>query len=132
MILPSASLDPPQRGHLVAWALQTLLATIFFAAGIGTLAEIPAAADSVDQVGLGSWFRLFVGVVEIVGAAAISLPDVAVLGALWLAVAMGFAVLTHLFILEDSPVRAIVLLLASVLVAVLRRDQLPWLRARLL
>lgn len=66
----------------MAWALAALLATICFATGIGTFAEIPAAADSVDQVGLGSRFRLFVGVVEIIGAAVISLPDVAVLGAL--------------------------------------------------
>ena len=132
MTVPSASRDQSQGRHLVAWVLQAMLATVFFAMGIGTLAEIPAAADSVDQVGLGDCFRLLVGIVEIIGAAVISLPDVAVLGAVWLATAMGFAVLTHLYILEDSPVRAAVLLLASVLVTVLRRDQFSWLRSRFL
>ena len=112
--------------------LQAALATIFFATGIGTIAEIPAAADSVDQVGLGGGFRLVVGVIEVIGAALISLPKVAVLGALWRAIAMGFAVLTHLYVLEDSPVRAVLLLVASVFVALLRREQLSWLRARLL
>jgi len=116
----------------VAWILQALLASIFFAIAIGTLAQIPAAADSVDQVGLGDCFRLLVGSVEVIGAAVISLPDVAVLGAVWLAITMGLAVLMHLYILQDSPAGAAVLLLASGLVAILRRDQLPRLRTRLL
>lgn len=129
---PSASQRTPYARTLVAWVLQGMLATVFFATGIGTLAEIPAAVDSVDQVGLGDCFRVLVGAVEIIGAAAIALPDVAVLGALWLTIAMGFAVLTHLYILEDSPTRSIVLLVASAFVAILRRDQLHWLRERLL
>ena len=132
MPFPTMFRGERQRWHLVASVLLAALATIFFATGIGTIEEIPAAADSVDQVGLGDCFRLLVGVIEVIGAALISLPNVAVLGALWLASAMGFAVLTHLYVLEDSPVRAVLLLVASVFVALLRREQLSWLRARLL
>lgn len=132
MPFPTAFKGEWHGWHLVASVLQASLAAIFFATGIGTIAEIPAAADSVDQVGLGGGFRLLVGAVEVVGAALISLPNVAVLGALWLAIAMGFAVLTHVYVLEDSPVRAVLLLIASLLVALLRREQLSWLRARLL
>ncbi len=131
-MLRDANRDPSKQRRLAAWALQALLAAVFFATGAGTLAELPAVADSVDQVGLGSCFRVMVGVVEIVGAAAISLPDVAVLGALWLVIGMSFAVLTHVYVLQDSPLRAVVLLLACALVAVLRREQLAVLRARLL
>ena len=80
MPFPTAFRGEPQSRSLVAWVLQASLATIFFATGIGTIAEIPAAADSVDQVGLGDYFRLLVGVVEVIGAAIILLPNVAVLG----------------------------------------------------
>lgn len=45
---------------------------------------------------------------------------------------MGFAVRTRLYILEDNPVRATELLLASVFVAVRWRDQLRSLRTGLL
>lgn len=114
--------EPP---HLGAWALQITLAGIFVVLGAATLAQVPAVVDSIDQIGLGRAFRVSVGVVELVGAAAIAMPDIAVLGALWLAAAMAFAVLIHRYILQDDPTRSVVLMLLCALVAVLRGDQVP-------
>jgi len=65
--------------------------------------------DLFAQIGLGQWFRVVTGVVEIAGAVALLIPGLASLGALWLGGTMIGAVATHVFVLHTSPVPAIVL-----------------------
>jgi len=77
-----------------------------------------------NQVGLGQWFRVVTGVVEVVGAVALLFPGLASLGALWLGGTMVAAVATHVFVLHTSPVPAIVLGVLNALVVYLRRDEL--------
>ena len=80
------------------------------------------AVDDFATIGLGQWFRVVTGVVEIAGAVALLVPGLASLGALWLGGTMVGAVATHLFVLHTSPVPAIVLGVLNALVVYLRRD----------
>ena len=115
--------DRPTR-RIGAWALQSILAAAFLAAGSAKLAGVPFMVELFDQIGLGQWFRIVTGAVEVAGAVALVVPDLAAIGALWLGFTMVCAVATHVFILQTSPVPAIVLGLLNALVVYLRRDEL--------
>jgi putative oxidoreductase len=115
--------DRPTR-RIGAWTLQIILAAAFLAAGSAKLAAVPFMVELFDQIGLGQWFRIVTGAVEVVGAVALVVPGLASIGALWLGVTMVGAVATHVFILHTGPVPAIVLGLLNALVVYLRRDEL--------
>jgi putative oxidoreductase len=113
----------PSR-RIGAWALQGLVAAAFLAAGSAKLAGIPFMVDLFQQIGLGQWFRVVTGAVEVTGAVALLIPGLASVGALWLGGTMVGAVATHLFVLHTSPVPAIVLGLLNAAILYLRRDEL--------
>jgi putative oxidoreductase len=116
---------PPSRSRVVAaWIIQGLLAAAFLAAGGAKLAGVPMMVQIFDQIGMGQWFRIVTGLVEVIGAVALVVPGFAALGAAWLGATMFVAVLTHLFVLHSSALPAIILLALNVLVVWLRRDQL--------
>jgi putative oxidoreductase len=106
-----------------AWTLQGIIAAAFLAAGAAKLAGVPFMVDLFEQIGLGQWFRVVTGVVEIAGAVALLIPGLASIGALWLGGTMVGAVITHVFVLHTSPVPAIVLGVLNALVVYLRRDE---------
>ena len=112
----------PRR--LGAWALQALVAAAFFASGATKLAGVPMMIQLFDQIGVGQWFRIVTGVVEIVGAFALVYPGMAAIGGLWLGFTMVCAVATHVLVLHTSPAAAAVLLALDALIVYLRRDQL--------
>jgi len=112
----------PRR--LGAWALQVVVAAAFFAAGAAKLAGVPFMNQIFDQIGVGQWFRIVTGVVEIVGAFALVYPGMAAIGGLWLGFTMVCAVATHVFVLHSSPAPAAVLLALNALIVYLRRDEL--------
>ena len=116
------SIRPTRR--IGAWTVQGILAAAFLAAGYAKLDGVPFMVDLFAQIGLGQWFRVVTGVVEVVGAVALLVPSLASVGALWLGATMIGAVITHLFVLHTSPVAAIVLGLLNALVVYLRRTEL--------
>ena len=105
-----------------AW--QGVIAAAFLAAGSAKLAGVPFMVDLFAQIGLGQWFRIVTGEVEVTGAVALLIPGLASVGALWLGGTMVGAVTTHLFVLHTSPAPAIVLGLLNAAVVYLRRDEL--------
>ena len=119
-----------QRNAIGAWVLQGLLAVAFLAAGGAKLAGVPMMVQIFDQIGMGQWFRIVTGLVEVAGAVALLVPGFAALAGAWLGATMFFAVLTHLFILHSSAMPAVILLALNVLVIWLRRDQLAWVTQR--
>ena len=123
MSTTSIQLERPHR-RIGAWTAQIILAAAFAAAGSAKLAGVPFMVELFDQIGIGQWFRLVTGVVEITGAIALVFPGLASIGAVWLGTTMVFAVATHLLVLHTSPVPAIVLGLLNALVVYLRRDEL--------
>ena len=116
------SVRPTRR--IGAWALQGIIAAAFLAAGAAKLAGVPFMVDLFAQIGLGQWFRVVTGAVEIAGAVALLIPGLASIGGLWLGGTMVFGVLTHLFVLHTSPVPAIVLGLLNAVIVYLRRAEL--------
>ena len=116
------SVRPTRR--IGAWTLQGILAAAFLAAGAAKLAGVPYMVELFEQIGLGQWFRVATGVVEVTGVVALVLPGLASIGALWLGATMVGAVTTHLFVLHTSPVPAIVLGVLNALAVYLRRDEL--------
>jgi putative oxidoreductase len=127
----SLAIQAPSRGRVVgAFILQGLLAAAFLAAGGAKLAGVPMMVQIFAQIGMGQWFRIVTGLVEVAGAVALLVPGFAALGAAWLGATMYFAVLTHLFVLHTSVTPAVILLALNVLVVWLRRDQLAWVTQR--
>ena len=116
------SVRPTRR--IGAWTVQGILAAAFLAAGYAKLSGVPFMVELFDQIGVGQWFRVVTGLVEVTGAVALLVPGLASVGAAWLGSTMVFAVATHLFILHTSPVAAIVLGLLNALIVYLRRDEL--------
>jgi putative oxidoreductase len=123
MSTTSIQLSRPSR-RIGAWTLQGILAAAFLAAGSAKLAGVPYMVDLFEQIGLGQWFRLATGLVEVTGAVALVFPGLASLGGLWLGFTMVCAVATHVFVLHTSPAPAIVLGFLNALVVYLRRDEL--------
>src|ERR1700690_2733556 len=123
MSAASIQLVRPSR-RIGAWTLQGVIAAAFFAAGFAKLAGVPFMVDIFAQIGLGQWFRVVTGVVEVTGAVALLVPGLASIGALWLGGTMVGAGATHLFGLHTSPAAAIVLGLLNTAIIYLRRDEL--------
>ena len=123
MSTTSIQLSRPSR-RIGAWTLQGILAAAFLAAGAAKLAGVPYMVELFGQIGLGQWFRVVTGVVEVTGAVALLVPGLASVGALWLGATMVGAVTTHVFVLHTRPVPAIVLVVLNAVVADLRRDEL--------
>ncbi|MCK4141950.1 DoxX family membrane protein [Ralstonia pseudosolanacearum] len=113
---------PTKTIKIVSWGLRILAAAAFLAAGGAKLAGVPMMVAIFDHIGIGQWFRVVTGLVEVAGAIALLVPATVGFGGLLLAVTMVFAVLTHLFVIGGSPVPAVVLLAITATVAWLHRN----------
>ena len=105
--------------------LRIPLTLVFVAAGGAKLAGVDMMVETFEAIGFGQGFRYVTGLIEIVGAALLWLPNRQVLGAAVLGGTMVGAVLTHWFILGPSAVPAIVLGLVCAAVLYLNRAQIP-------
>jgi len=73
MSATSIQSNRPTR-RIGAWTLQGILAAAFLAAGFAKLAGVPFMVELFEQIGLGQWFRVATGVVEVTGAVALLVP----------------------------------------------------------
>ena len=74
----------PNIRNIVIWILRVLITGLFAFAGFMKLSGQPMMVEEFGVVGLGDWFRIFTGLVEIVGAAAVLYPVTTAWGALLL------------------------------------------------
>ncbi|KPN91383.1 DoxX family protein [Pseudomonas nunensis] len=102
--------------------LRLIAALVFLAAGGAKLAGVPMMVEIFEHIGLGQWFRIATGLIEISAAVALFIPVTIGLGGLLLAITMCVAIFTHLFVIEGRPVPAILLLLITASIAWLHRD----------
>jgi putative oxidoreductase len=102
--------------NITFWVLQSVAAVAFLIAGATKHAS---AIDLVtfEKIGLGQWFRYFVGGLEMIGAILIVVPRTAALGAAVLTITMIGAIGTHLFIVGRPSISAIVLLVLTAAIA---------------
>ncbi len=118
--------SPPGKPILyLAWALQLMAAAIFLMAGWKKLTGDAQMVEVFATIGLGQWFRYLTGGLEVAGAIALLWPRRIALGGAVLTVVMVGAVIAHLTVLGGSPLLAIVLLVACLMITAMRRDTLP-------
>jgi putative oxidoreductase len=122
--LTGANLQRGRALRIALWLAQVALALMFLMAGGSKLAGAPAMVSLFDAVGVGQWFRYVTGVIEVTSAIALLVPSAAIVGAMLLIPTMLGAIVTNVFIVHDSPVMPLLLLLGAAAVAWVRRDQL--------
>jgi uncharacterized membrane protein YphA (DoxX/SURF4 family) len=80
--------------------LQSLLSLVFLMSGLSKIAGAKQQVESFTHLGLPQGFRVFTGLVQIVGVALLVIgywdTGIAALGGLWLGVTMLGGVLAHL------------------------------------
>ena len=74
----------PNVKNIAIWVLRILVAGLFAFAGFMKLSGQPMMVQEFGVVGLGDWFRIFTGLVEVVGAAAVLYPVTTAWGTLLL------------------------------------------------
>ena len=89
--------------NLTLWVLQGLLALLFLCVGASKLTpNVHFWIEQFDKIGIGQWFRYFVGSLEVICAILLLIPRTSAVAALLLAFTMVGAVVAHLFILHDG------------------------------
>lgn len=111
----------PRWARWMSLGSRCLLIVAFLAAGGAKLAGVPAMVAVFDAIGIGQWFRLVTGAVEILGAILLIVPATVGLGAAILTATMAGGVLTHLVLIGGNPVPALTLLALSTFVLWVRR-----------
>jgi putative oxidoreductase len=106
--------------HILLWVVQVLLACTFIAAGSFKLAAAAQMVELFDKIGIGQWFRMLTGGVEVVAGLALLVPAAAPFAGVVLGVTMACAVGVHLLVIGGSPLPAITLGILSAFVAYMR------------
>ncbi|MET8952982.1 DoxX family protein [Streptomyces sp. NPDC004393] len=111
--------------NIVLWVLQVVLAVLFVMAGASKLAGAQDMVKLFQGVGVGQWLRYVTGSLELAGAVLLLVPRLSALGGLLLTGVMTGAFLTCLFVVDQSPVPAAVLLILAAVVMWNRRELAP-------
>jgi uncharacterized membrane protein len=112
--LPVPAAARGRAGNITLWVLQVLLAAAFAFAGINKLFGLQEeVVDNFNKMGVGAWFRYFVGALELAGAIGLLIPRLSGLAALGLAGVMVGASLTHLFVLPPAALALVPATLAA-------------------
>lgn len=115
--------NKPKTQQRLLWAAILLLALAFGAAGSAKLAGATQMVAIFEQIGFGQNFRLFTGVIELLGVVLLLLPVSRFFGALWLGGSMLGAIATHLLLIGGSPLPAMLLGALAAWVAFAARPQ---------
>jgi len=105
------------------WVLRLLLAALFLFASVMKITSQPMMVAEFGQVGLGQWFRYFTGALELVGAVALLVPRVSVLGGLLLLLVDIGAFVAQVFALHGDWIHTIVIGLLLALLIYLQRER---------
>ena len=123
MSATSRSSRAPITGIAVL-ALRIIVGLAFIAAGGAKLAGSPQMVAIFDQIGIGQWFRIVTGIVEITGGVLLIWPGRSAYGALLLTLTMAGALFTHIVKIGGTWQPAAVLFALSALLLWLYRAQL--------
>lgn len=109
--------------------LQVLLGLFFIiAAAVPKLIGESIAVQIFEDIGVGQWLRVVVGLLELAGGIGLLIPRLAGLAALGLAVLMVCATITNLLVI-DGGVATITTIVLFVLLCVIIRFRWPQTRA---
>jgi putative oxidoreductase len=102
------------------WTLTAFTTGMLLFAGSLKLAGVPMMVQMFGVIGFGQWLRYVTGAIEVIGAALLVVPSLALFGAVPLAATMAAAVLTHVFLIGGNFSMALMLLVATTTIAWLR------------
>jgi len=124
--MASASVDPrTQRRrrarNIIVWIVSVLLALEFLFVGGLKLTGNPTMVDMFNKVGWGTWFMYFTGVLEIIGAVGILIPQFSLRAARLLALIMLGAIIFQIAKIHTGVLPPICTLLLALVVARIRR-----------
>ena len=111
-----------KRRKVGLWILRVLLGAAFIGAGGAKLAGVQAMVDMFQKVGLGQWFRIVTGLLEVSGGILLLIPRLTFYGAALLLPVMVGAITAHLTVLGGNPAPAMILLVLNAVTAWLTRD----------
>lgn len=111
----------PKLTNVILWVLQVAVAAVFLFAGSKKLMADPMMVSAFATVGVGQWFRVLTGALEVAGGIGLMIPRLAAPAAAGLAVVMVGATIANLTVLGGSPAMALALLVACAAIAWLRR-----------
>jgi putative oxidoreductase len=109
--------------NIILWAIQLGVAGMFFMAGASKLTGNEQMVQLFQSIGIGQWFRYVTGLMEVTGALLLLIPSLSGLGGLLLTGVMAGALATHFFVIGGDPTMAIVLLVASAIIAWGRKNR---------
>ncbi|HEV2297983.1 MAG TPA: DoxX family protein [Candidatus Acidoferrales bacterium] len=114
---------------ILVWILQILLALLFLLVGVAKFGPHNAIwVEIFAAIGIGQWFRVFTGVLEILCAILLTIPRTAAVAAALLSCTMVGAFFVRLFVLHGPARDAITPLVYLALLFIIfwrRRDGLP-------
>lgn len=111
-----------KKQSTMMWVLSVLLAALFVFAGASKVIGTEQAVEGFKSIGYPAWFRVLVGLIEVVGGVALLIPKVALESASFLIIVMLGAVFTELFLGDNVLIPIGVLLLVGS-VAALRSEE---------
>ncbi len=89
--------------NVVGWILAVVLALVFTLAGGVKLIGVPAMVAEFAQIGIGQWFRVVTGILEVTGAIGLLIPKFRLRAALQIAAVMVGATGVNLWVLHVPP-----------------------------
>ena len=107
--------------NILAWVLQVAVRLAFLAAGLSKLAGAPQMVAVFEKIGVGQWFRVLTGLLEVVGAVGLLILRTVFYAAVLLTLVMIGAIIAHLTLLGGNPAPAVLLLALAGAIAYLRR-----------
>ena len=83
-------------GEVAVWVVTAMLVLMFMRAGLAKFSDTSGWARAFETWGLPVWFRILIGVVEVVAAALLILPRTAPYGAMLIVAVMLGGMGTHI------------------------------------
>lgn len=111
-------------GLVAIWGLRVLVAALFLLAAVMKLSGQPMMVAEFDMVGLGQWFRIFTGLVELAGAVLLLIPAFSVIGAVILLGVDAGAFVAQLTAIHMDVVHTFVIAAVIAVLIYLQRGQL--------
>lgn len=108
---------------IILWVLRIVLSLAFLAAGGSKLAGISAMVAVFAKIGIGQWFRVLTGLLEVLGAFGLLISPVTSYASALLSLVMLSAIGFHLSVLGGNPTAPIVLFVLLTVTFVLSRKQ---------
>ena len=82
MVIKKTLAASPKSKKISIWFLRILLGVLFISTSLMKLSGQPMMLHEFDQIGLGQWFRILTGAMELAGGIAVLVPAVSRYGAI--------------------------------------------------